>query len=241
VKSGKDKSLIEEGQMDEVERTPEQEQQEKLGLRQAVRRLMEHLHFKVSHPARAGARSDSQRHSGLSATQLEELIRLSGTDPVLRSMLQRGSPLNRETYIAHNWGPDLPEDQGAEFELEIPEPFRRSPEGSVTSGMSGASSGPRPAPAARRPVPGGPPMRAPDGHMYVYAPHAGGLYQRVVMESPEGPATSDTRGASSGQPQAHIHQHLWQSDEELIRGLMRDHPGLTDAEARRDLEDFGGH
>jgi len=31
-----------------------------------------------------------------------------------------------------------------------------------------------------RPVPGGPPVRAPDGHFYVHAPHAGGLYQRVV-------------------------------------------------------------
>jgi len=29
-------------------------------------------------------------------------------------------------------------------------------------------------------VPGGPPVRAPDGHFYVHAPHAGGLYQRVV-------------------------------------------------------------
>jgi hypothetical protein len=31
------------------------------------------------------------------------------------------------------------------------------------------------------------------------------------------------------------------SQEELIRDLMAQHPGLTEAEARRDLEDFGGH
>ena len=35
-----------------------------------------------------------------------------------------------------------------------------------------------------RPWLGGPPMRAPDGHMYVHAPHAGGMYQRVVDDFP---------------------------------------------------------
>jgi hypothetical protein len=33
---------------------------------------------------------------------------------------------------------------------------------------------------SQRPMPGGPPMQAPDGNMYVHAPHPGGLYQRVV-------------------------------------------------------------
>jgi formin 2 len=37
----------------------------------------------------------------------------------------------------------------------------------------------RPAGGITRPVPGGPPVRAPDGNMYVHAPHPGGLYQRV--------------------------------------------------------------
>jgi hypothetical protein len=32
-----------------------------------------------------------------------------------------------------------------------------------------------------RPVPGGPPTLAPDGHYYIYKPHAGGLYHRVVL------------------------------------------------------------
>ena len=33
-----------------------------------------------------------------------------------------------------------------------------------------------------RPVPGGPPVRAPDGQLYVHAPHANGLYQRVLLK-----------------------------------------------------------
>jgi hypothetical protein len=32
----------------------------------------------------------------------------------------------------------------------------------------------------RRPLPGGPPVMAPDGEFYVYHPHAGGLYHRVL-------------------------------------------------------------
>ena len=31
-----------------------------------------------------------------------------------------------------------------------------------------------------RPWLGGPPMRAPDGHLYIYAPHPRGLYARMV-------------------------------------------------------------
>jgi hypothetical protein len=123
------------------------------------------------------ANSDSQRHCGLSSAQLEELIRLSGTDPVLASMLKRGSPLTREHYIAHNWGPDLPEEGPgtAEFELELPEPFR-------------------------------------------------------LKDSPK-PAQS----------RQHPHQHLWRSEEELVRAVMEAHPGLTEKEARTELKDFGGH
>jgi hypothetical protein len=78
-----------------------------------------------------------------------------------------------------------------------------------------------------RPWPGGPPMRAPDGHLYVYAPHAGGLYQRVVMQWEPRPG------------QAHRHAHLWQMDEELVASVMRNHPGLKEEEARRHLELFG--
>ncbi len=33
-----------------------------------------------------------------------------------------------------------------------------------------------------RPVPGGPPVQAPDGNHYIHAPHATGIYQRVVMQ-----------------------------------------------------------
>jgi hypothetical protein len=215
--------------VDEVDRTPEQVLQEKLALRQAARRLMEHLHFKASHPALAEAQarwrlkevggapmasSDSQRHSGLSATQMEQLLQLSGSDPVLKLMFQLGYPLDRETYIALNWV-DGPPKQDAEFELDIPEPFRRKDNPKPPAQAL-------PCPVAQRPVPGGPPMRAPDGHMYVYAPHAGGLYQRVVLESPDGSPIP------------------WRSEEELVRALMRDHPGLTEEEARRDLDLSGG-
>jgi hypothetical protein len=84
------------------------------------------------------------------------------------------------------------------------------------------------------------------------------------MESPEGPATSDMRGASSSQPQTASPEEVqaeldawrkhrerqrmplvppnhYRSEQELVRSLMQDHPGLTEKEARRDLEDFGGH
>ena len=199
--------------------SPEQKAQEQLELRKAVRRLMEYLERK-----RQGRLVE--RHSGLSAADMEKLIHRMGTDSVLRLMFELKLPLTRETYVAYNWGSDLPK-PGPEFELDLPEPFRQPPGGSATSDMSGASSGPRPMPAAQRPVPGGPPMRAPDGHMYVYAPHASGLYQRVVMPWEPRPG------------QAHPHQHLWRSDEEMIRQAMRDHPGLTEEEARREIELFG--
>ena len=152
------------------DRSPAQKEWEQ----QAVRRLMEYLERK-----RQGRLVE--RHSGLSAADMEKLIHRMGTDSVLRLMFELKLPLTRETYIAYNWGSDLPK-PWPEFELDLPEPFRQPPGGSAISGMSGPSSGPRPMPAAQRPVPGGPPMRAPDGHMYVYAPHAGGLYQRVMMQ-----------------------------------------------------------
>ena len=199
--------------------SPEQKAQEQLELRKAVRRLMEYLERK-----RQGRLVE--RHSGLSAADMEKLIHRMGTDSVLRLMFELKLPLTRETYIAYNWGSDLPK-PGPEFELELPEPFRQSPAGSTTSDMSVASSGRAQAPAVQRPVPGGPPMRAPDGHLYVYAPHARGLYQRVVMPREPRPG------------QAHPHQHLWDSEEELIRSIMANHPGLTEEEARREIELFG--
>jgi hypothetical protein len=41
--------------------------------------------------------------------------------------------------------------------------------------------------------------------------------------------------------QAHPHQHLWQTDEELVRQLMTNNRALTEEEARNFLNDFGGH
>jgi hypothetical protein len=80
-----------------------------------------------------------------------------------------------------------------------PMPLRagQTPQASRRPGMSGllahmappAGGGPampqaapmgRPAGGIQRPVPGGPPVRAPDGNFYVHRPHAGGLYHRVV-------------------------------------------------------------
>jgi hypothetical protein len=58
-----------------------------------------------------------------------------------------------------------------------------------TQTVGAATSATRPAndnvkSAYPRPWPGGPPMRAPDGHLYIYAPHAGGQYARVVGWEP---------------------------------------------------------
>jgi hypothetical protein len=39
-------------------------------------------------------------------------------------MLERGLPLDRETYLAMNWGADLPEPWTAEHEEQVPEPLR---------------------------------------------------------------------------------------------------------------------
>jgi hypothetical protein len=44
--------------------------------------------------------------------------------------------------------------------------------------MSPASASAAPGP----PIPGGPPVRGPDGHFYVHAPHPGGVYQRVLIK-----------------------------------------------------------
>jgi hypothetical protein len=52
------------------------------------------------------------------------------------------------------------------------------PEGQQQAPMSPASASAAPGP----PIPGGPPMRAPDGHFYVHAPHPGGVYQRVLIK-----------------------------------------------------------
>lgn len=46
----------------------------------------------------------------------------------------------------------------------------------------GQEGGQQPAQQPARPVPGGPPVQAPDGHFYIHAPHLGGNYHRVVMQ-----------------------------------------------------------
>ena len=52
--------------------------------------------------------SPSSRPSELSSRQRAELIRLSGTNPLLSSMLKRGEPLTRQAYINLNWQGNLP-------------------------------------------------------------------------------------------------------------------------------------
>jgi hypothetical protein len=48
-------------------------------------------------------------------------------NPTLASMLAKGLPLCRDTYIAMSWGADepSPDDWNAEHEAEVPECFRR--------------------------------------------------------------------------------------------------------------------
>jgi len=66
----------------------------------------------------------SPKHSGLSPTELEELKSQAGSDPVLARMLARGIPLTRKVYLDMAWGNDLPEELGAEHEMQIPEFLR---------------------------------------------------------------------------------------------------------------------
>ena len=63
------------------------------------------------------------------------------------------------------------------------------------------------------------------------------LSEHTSTPSPGASATSGNSAPSSGQ--THIHQHLWRSTEEMVRALMANHPGLTEEEARRDLELWG--
>jgi len=62
--------------------------------------------------------------SGMQCTELAELDALSRSDQVLREMLLARMPLDRETYLAMCWGPDLPDPWTAEHEAEVPPPFK---------------------------------------------------------------------------------------------------------------------
>lgn len=53
-----------------------------------------------------------------------ELTSLIGTHPVLRRMLDRGLPLNREVYMALNYGPNTPDPWTHEHEGQLPRPFQ---------------------------------------------------------------------------------------------------------------------
>jgi len=56
--------------------------------------------------------------------QRAELTRLSGSDPVLKRMLDRNLPLDRQTYLDLAYAGGMPQEWTAEHEHEVPEPFR---------------------------------------------------------------------------------------------------------------------
>jgi hypothetical protein len=58
---------------------------------------------------------------------LEVARQYADEDPTLASMIRKGLPLSRNTYLILCWGADLPsdEDWNAEHEMEVPECFRR--------------------------------------------------------------------------------------------------------------------
>ena len=62
------------------------------------------------------SRQTKQGAPSLSAQ--EELRRLSGSNPVLNYMIQRGLPLTRAKYIRLNWG-QLPEEVDDEDERRV--------------------------------------------------------------------------------------------------------------------------
>jgi len=49
---------------------------------------------------------------------------LRGSDPVIKWMLDRNLPINRETYLDLAYAGGRPEEWTAEHELEVPEPLR---------------------------------------------------------------------------------------------------------------------
>lgn len=59
---------------------------------------------------------------------MAELQTQSGSDPVLKMMLSRGLPLDRETYLAFSYPDNMPNPWTAEHESELPEPFQQPQE-----------------------------------------------------------------------------------------------------------------
>jgi hypothetical protein len=60
----------------------------------------------------------------LTAKSREELMRLSGSDPVLKWMLDKGAPITREAYLDLAYCGDLPTPWTAEHEMEVPAPLQ---------------------------------------------------------------------------------------------------------------------
>ena len=49
------------------------------------------------------------------------LLRAAEMDPLLDSMINRGCPLNRETWMNLMWGADIPKPWTVEHEMDVPE------------------------------------------------------------------------------------------------------------------------
>jgi hypothetical protein len=49
------------------------------------------------------------------------LLRAAEMDPLLDSMIDRGCPLNRETWVDLMWGADIPKPWTVEHEMDVPE------------------------------------------------------------------------------------------------------------------------
>lgn len=80
-------------------------------------------------------------------------------------------------YIAASMMPRVPPSMApsARAPMPMPRPMPR-PMAGPPAGMPPMG---RPPGGVVRPMPGGPPVRAPDGNLYIHRPHPGGLYHKV--------------------------------------------------------------
>jgi chromodomain-helicase-DNA-binding protein 1 len=81
-------------------------------------------------------------------------------------------------YIAAAMMPRVPPSMAPQARPPMPIPPMPLPR---PPGAPPAGMGPmgRPPGGVMRPMPGGPPVRAPDGNLYIHRPHPGGLYHKV--------------------------------------------------------------
>jgi hypothetical protein len=113
-------------------------------------------------------------------------LAMSGVDPKLAAAtaIHKLSLSHHETRKAHATETQAAIDAMAATGIGLPGQAAANdampqvePQGDQTAPAGPALSSPLP----QRPVPGGPPVRAPDGHFYVHAPHPAGIYRRIVV------------------------------------------------------------